>query len=131
MSACIIDTNVYSAFFKGDAKALAALRMPSEIHLPLIVLGELLGGFAAGTRGPANREKLAAFLATPRVRLMPLDEKTARPYAELFALLRDRRTPIPSNDLCIAALARQHRMPLLSFDVHFATVPGIEAPGFL
>ena len=115
----------------GDAKALAALRMPSEIHLPLIVLGELLGGFAAGTRGPANREKLAAFLATLRVRLMPLDEKTARHYAELFALLRERGTPIPSNDLWIAALARQHRMPLLSFDVHFATVPGIQAAGFL
>ena len=131
MSACIIDTNVYSAFFKGDAKALAALRTPSEIHLPLIVLGELLGGFAAGTRGPANREKLATFLATPRVRVMPLDEKTAWHYAELFALLRERRTPIPTNDLWIAALARQHRMPLLSFDLHFATVPGIEVQGFL
>ena len=67
----------------GDAKALAALRMPSEIHLPLIVLGELLGGFAAGTRGPANREKLAAFLATLRVRLMPLDEKTASSLSDL------------------------------------------------
>ncbi len=130
MSACIIDTSVYSAFFKGDAKALAALRTPSEIHLPRIVLGEPLGAFAAGTRGPANREKLAAFLATPRVRVMPIDEKTARHYAELFALLRERETPIPTNDLWIAALARQHRMPLLSFDPHSAIVPGIEVPGF-
>ena len=65
------------------------------------------------------------------MRVMNVDEKTARHYAELFATLRARGTPIPTNDLWIAALARQHRMPLLTFDARFATVPGIEVTAVL
>ena len=79
-------------------------------------------GQEGGEKWPAAADLLTD---APQVR------QAARHYAELFALLRERGTPIPSNDHWIAALARQHRMPLLSFDVHFATVPGIQAPGFL
>ena len=53
------------------------------------------------------------------------DEKTANHYADVFAALRGRGTPIPTNDLWIAALARQHRLPLLTYDTHFEAVPGL------
>lgn len=125
MNAVILDTNVYSAFFRGDPKPLAALRAADEIHMPLIVLGELLAGFAAGTRETSNREKLASFLASSRVHLMKLDEKTARHYGDLYASLREQGTSVPTNDLWIAALARQHGIPVLTLDAHFALVPGI------
>jgi tRNA(fMet)-specific endonuclease VapC len=128
VSAVIIDTNIYSAFFRGDAKALSALRAASEIHVPLIVLGELLAGFSVGTRQASNLEKLASFMASPRVEVMKPDEKTARHYADIYATLREQGLPIPTNDLWIAALAKQHRMPLLTFDTHFAAVPGIVIP---
>lgn len=102
-----------------------ALRSAHEIHLPLIVLAELLAGFAAGARTGQNRDELAQFMASPRVHLLKPDEKTAHHYAEVYAALRKIGAPIPTNDLWIAALARQHRLPLFSFDAHFAAVPGL------
>ena len=126
MTAFIIDTNVYSGFLRGEPGSVKALRSAHEIHLPLIVLAELLAGFAAGARAPRNRHQLAQFMASPRVHLMKPDEKTAQLYADVFGDLRRRGTPIPTNDLWIAALARQHRLPLLSFDVHFRAVQGLE-----
>lgn len=125
MSAIVIDTNVYSGFLRGNAVAERALRLADEIHLPLIVLAELLAGFAAGSRTAANREQLARFMASPRVHLLTPDAKTADHYANVYAALRKQGTPIPANDLWIAALARQHRLPLLSCDDHFSVVPGL------
>lgn len=125
MSAVALDTNVYSAFMRGLPEAVGALRAAREIHLPLIVLGELLAGFAAGLRAAKNREELARFMASPRVSVLNPDERTARHYADIFAALRAAGTPIPTNDLWIAALARQHRLPLLTFDAHFGAVRGL------
>ena len=125
MSSLIIDTNAFSRFMRGDAHAIAVLADAIEIHLPLTVLGELLAGFAAGGRAQANRDDLAEFMASAHVHLMRPDEKTARHYADLYALLRRQGTPVPANDLWIAALARQYRLPLLTFDAHFRNVPGL------
>ena len=125
MTALVADTNAYSGFMRGEQRAVSALRTAHEIHLPLIVLGELLAGFAAGSRPHKNREELARFMASPRVHLMKPDEKTAQHYADVFTALRKLGMPIPTNDLWIAALARQHRLPLLSFDAHFNSVPGL------
>lgn len=125
MSAVALDTNVYSGFMRGHPGAAGALRAASEIHLPLIVLGELLAGFAAGTRAEKNRNELARFMASSRVSVLNPDERTARHYAAIFAVLRSRGIPIPTNDLWIAALARQYRLALLTFDSHFEAVPGL------
>jgi tRNA(fMet)-specific endonuclease VapC len=125
VTAVVIDTNAYSGFLRGDAKAVKVLRTAHEIHLPLIVLAELLAGFTAGIRLKKNREELARFMASPRAHLLRPDEKTAQHYADVYAALRAQGTPIPTNDLWIAALARQHRMPLLTFDAHFSAVPGL------
>lgn len=125
MTAAAIDTNVYSEFMRGSSGAVMAIRATGEIYLPLIVLGELLAGFAAGARPTKNRDELARFMASPRVSVLEPDERTARHYAEIYAALRARGTPIPTNDLWIAALARQHRVSLLTHDRHFAAVPGL------
>ena len=126
MTSLIVDTNAYSGFMSGNAHAKAALRTAPEIHLPLIVLGELLAGFRHGARTSANLDELTRFMASPRVHLMRPDDKTAYQYADVYHALRQQGTPIPTNDLWIAALARQHRLPLLTFDAHFRVVPGIE-----
>lgn len=125
MSAVVIDTNAYSGFLRGIPRAVEILRAAHEIHLPLIVLAELLAGFAAGTRAQKNRDELRQFTTSPRVHLLKPDEKTAHHYADLYAALRRNGAPIPTNDLWIAALAHQHRLPLFSFDAHFAAVPGL------
>jgi len=125
MTAFVIDTNAYVSLLKGETGTVQLFRRAQEIHLPLIVLAELLAGFAAGTRRQRNRDELARFMASSRVLLVKPDEKTARHYADVFAALRKQGRPIPANDLWIAALARQHRLPLLSYDAHFSAVPGL------
>lgn len=125
MSAIALDTNVYSGFKRGVPAAVSALQAAREIHIPLIVLAELLAGFAAGTRDEANRQELARFMASPRVSVLNPDQGTARHYADISAALRANGAPIPTNDLWIAAIARQHRLSLLTFDSHFAAVPGL------
>lgn len=125
MSALVLDTSAYSRLFRGDAIAVQALRDAAEIHVPLIVLGELLAGFAVGSRQERNRQDLSEFMASPRVSLMRPDERTAHRYAGVYAGLRAAGRPIPTNDLWIAALALQAGMPLLTFDAHFGFVPGL------
>jgi len=125
VSAVALDTNVYTAFMRGESGAVQQLRTAEEIRMPLIVLGELLAGFDAGTRATKNRGELARFLASPRVSVLNPDEKTARYYAEVYVALRAAGTPIPTNDLWIAALARQHGLALLTFDAHFQAVRGL------
>lgn len=125
MSALVLDTNAYSGFMRAEPRAVRALRSAHEIHIPLIVLGELLAGFAAGSKPQKNREELATFMASPRAHLMIPDGKTAQHYADVFVALRKLGMPIPTNDLWIAALARQHRLPLLTFDAHFGAIPGL------
>lgn len=126
MSAFVLDTNAYAAFFRGDPRVSELILDAQEIHLPLIVMAELLAGFAAGARQERNRDGLARFMASPGVFLMRPDEKTAHAYSDVYAGLRRQGTPIPTNDLWIAALARQHRLPLLTFDAHFRWVNGLE-----
>jgi tRNA(fMet)-specific endonuclease VapC len=125
VSAVALDTNVYTALMRGVAPVVAALQAVREIHLPVIVLGELLAGFAAGDRSAKNREELAQFMASPRVAVLSPDERTARHYADIFAALRAVGRLIPSNDLWIAALARQHRISLMTFDAHFQGIAGL------
>lgn len=126
MSALAIDTNVYTSFLRSEATAVHALEAAHKVLLPLIVIAELLAGFAWGTRTASNREALARFIASPRVLILRPNERTADHYADIYAALRGQGTPIPTNDLWIAALARQHRLPLFSFDRHFRLVPGLE-----
>lgn len=99
-------------------------------HTPLIaisgiVLGELLGGFAAGSREAVNRQELQQFLASPRVKVLILDEQTADNYALVYAELRRQGKPIPTNDMWIAAHALQHNLALFSYDSHFQNVGGL------
>jgi tRNA(fMet)-specific endonuclease VapC len=118
-----LDTNAYREATDGKPRTVELLRRADEIHIPFVVLGELRAGFAAGTIGKKNEAKLTEFLDSPRVRILLADEQTTRSYAVLFAQLRRQGTPIPTNDLWIAALAIQHDLPLLSSDRHFSHLP--------
>jgi len=121
----LIDTNAYAAFKRGDPETLDVLRMADEVHLSVIVLGELLAGFAAGTQEPRNRRELAAFLDSPRVSILPATPATAAYYAAVFAQLRRKGRPIPTNDLWIAATTMEHGAMLLTHDRHFDEVDGL------
>ena len=121
----LIDTNQYRAFCQGTATAVQAVRQADLINIPFVVLGELRAGFACGSRSLQNEKNLMRFLNTPRVHMLYADEDTTHQYARLFRQLRSQGTPLPTNDLWIAALAVQHDLLLLSDDRHFDKLPQI------
>lgn len=115
----ILDTNALSALADRDA---ALLRRAAEgFVIPVIALGEFRYGIAASR----DRDRYEEFLAALAAQVLDLTLATAAAYAEVRRELREAGTPIPVNDLWIAALARQHRVPVLSRDAHFDRVPGL------
>ena len=125
MRSILIDTNAYTAFMRGEAAIVEVITHAPELFLSSTVMGELLAGFAAGTREAKNRSELSQFLNSPRVGMYPVTADTADSYAQVYASLRRKGQPIPSNDLWIAASALQHGAALLSLDAHFAHVEGL------
>ena len=127
MRPLLVDTNAYSAFMRGDVAIVEAIAHAAELRLNTVVLGELLGGFAAGNREATNREELSRFLASPRVVVLPLAANTADSYALVYSGLRRLGQPIPSNDLWIAASALEHGCGLLTLDAHFRHIAGLRS----
>ena len=125
MRPVLIDTNAYSAFMLGAADVVEVLAHAHKLYLSSTVLGELLAGFAAGTREPKNRAELARFLDSVRVEVLAVTALTADSYALVYAGLRRKGQPMPSNDLWIAASALEHGAALLSRDAHFSQVDGL------
>lgn len=120
-----LDTNRYSDLCRGVQEVADHLTQAERIFMPFVVLGELRAGFQAGTRARQNEQQLVRFLNSPRVRLLLPDEQTTHHYATLFAQLRRQGTPIPTNDIWIAALVMQHDLVLLARDQHFDHLPQV------
>lgn len=125
MSRVLVDTNIYSLAMRGDAVVVEALRRIDRLFICAISLGELYAGFRGGLREKENRRELGQFLDSPRVSLLAIDEETAEFYAETLIRLRSQGTPIPTNDIWIAALAFQRGLKLFTRDQHFRHVPGL------
>lgn len=118
-----LDTNRYTDLCRGDASVLDTLELADEIWLPFIVLGELRAGFAVGTQGQRNQAVLHRFLLKPRVGVLYADDQTTHHYANIFRQLRKQGTPIPTNDMWIAALTLQRSLALFARDAHFDALP--------
>jgi predicted nucleic acid-binding protein len=130
MSRALLDTSAYSAFKRGHPEVVASQRRPSAVLLPMIVLGELLAGFAAGQRSRRNRDELDAFRSSPRVAVVPLGETTAECYAAIHVALRRAGTPVATNDLWIAASAMEHGAELLTLDRAFLMIGQVRVTCF-
>jgi len=120
----ILDTNGLSALAEGEPGLEPLLRKATQIAIPVIVLGEYRYGIALSRDRKHYEEWLNAYLS--RFRILDVDEATTLSYRDVRTELKRAGTPIPSNDVWIAALCRQHRLPLLSRDRHFDAVPGIQ-----
>jgi len=120
-----LDTNRYVDLARGDPETTDRVARADAIYLPLVVLGELRGGFLSGSRGVENERGLTRFLGSPRVHVLAPDEDTTHHYGRLFVQLRRQGTPIPTNDLWIAALVVQHDLHLFTRDDHFDRLPQI------
>jgi tRNA(fMet)-specific endonuclease VapC len=120
-----LDTNRYTDLARGDAAVVMLVERAEEVLLPFIVLAELRAGFSVGTRGAENERVLRRFLMKRGVTLLFADEQTVEHYVSVFRQLRRQGTPIPINDLWIAALVLQHGLVLCARDRHFDHLPQI------
>ena len=118
-----LDTNAYRLVMDGDAAAVRLARTAERLLLPVPVLAELRFGFLNGTKGRENEAHLLRFLDRPRVQVLRCDEDTTVRYAELKLQLKKQGTPIPINDVWIAALVLQHQATLFTRDSDFERIP--------
>ena len=121
----MLDTSAYSAYLRGNEDVKQVIREADDIYLNPVVLGELYTGFTRGGKEKRNREILREFLASPRVQVPVIDEETAERYAAIITYLWTKGTPIPTNDLWIAATAMQYGLKLITTDGHYRLVPQI------
>jgi tRNA(fMet)-specific endonuclease VapC len=121
----LVDTSAYSAFMRGHGDTKVALQEADEIFVNSIVLGELRAGFMKGRRRRRNEDELNRFLASPRVKLLDVTEETAERYAIILNSLWQAGTPIPTNDIWIAAGAMEYGLELLTTDDHYQKVPQV------
>lgn len=118
-----LDTNRITDLFRGDVALAEQLSTAEEVWIPLIVLGEIRAGFQGGTQQRRNEQLLTGLLAKPTVGVLLPSRETAEHYARIFVQLKRAGTPIPDNDLWIAALALEHDLVLITRDRHFARIP--------
>ena len=123
----VLDTNIYVDFAEGKADVVDLVATRStEILLPSIVLGELLYGFMKGNRSKYNEEKLHDFITSLGVIILTVGEEVARKYAIIFSGLMKKGTPIPVNDVWIAACCMTAGGTLLTRDRHFEQIDQID-----
>lgn len=125
MTALCIDTNAYSAYRRSKAEILTVISAASHLWVPAVVLGELRFGFVNGNQNVRHELELGRFLASPSVSVAPIDAAASREYALLSQQLRLAGVPIPTNDIWIAAAAKELCCPLLTLDAHFRCVEGL------
>jgi tRNA(fMet)-specific endonuclease VapC len=121
----LLDTNAYTALFRGHEAVAARVRRATDVLLSSVVAGELLFGFRNGTRFESNRQELEDFLSSPYVTLLNVTMVTADRFGRIAASLRRKGRPLPTNDIWIAAHAMESGADLLSFDQHFEHVKGL------
>ena len=124
----ILDTNALSAAADADPAVISLLARADQLAIPVIVLGEYRYGIAQSRNRVSYANWLQGLLQDCLV--LDIHEPTTHYYAEITLELKKKGTPIPTNDIWIAALCRQHRLPLLSRDRHFDLVAGNKRIGW-
>ncbi|HYN43923.1 MAG TPA: type II toxin-antitoxin system VapC family toxin [Thermoanaerobaculia bacterium] len=120
-----LDTNAYVDLCKGVDATLRLASTADEVFRPFAVVAELRAGFAMGRRSAENELTLRRFLLKPGVTALYPDDQTSHHHASVYRQFRHQGTPIPTNDLWIAALVLQHILILHSRDRHFDHLPQI------
>ncbi|HVT03088.1 MAG TPA: type II toxin-antitoxin system VapC family toxin [Thermoanaerobaculia bacterium] len=120
-----LDTNRYVDLCKGLEETTRIASTADAVLMPFVVIAELRAGFALGRRGVENEHVLRRFLLKNGVEVIFADDQTTHHYASLFRQLRRQGTPIPINDIWIAALVLQHNLTLHDRDQHFDHLPQV------
>lgn len=123
----VLDTNIYIDFGQGKQEVVNLIAGQStEILLPVIVLGELFYGFQKGSKSRENEAMLRRFVTELGVSIIDVDEEVARKYSLIYSALSAKGTPIPINDVWIAASCMSVGGTLLTRDRHFEHIEQID-----
>ncbi len=120
-----LDTKRYVDLCRGVSQTVSLLEEAETIVLPFVVVAELRAGFLHGRRPAENERVLRRFLAKTGVQVFFPDDQTTHHYASVFRQLRKQGTPIPTNDMWLAAIVLQHNLLLHSRDAHFDHLPQV------
>ena len=129
MNKVLIDTNAYSELLRGDRKVLEIISQADLVFASIFVLGELYAGFKGGNKEKENNQYLNQFLRKPSVELLIGTKETAIIFSELKHELKKAGTPIPINDIWIAAHAIETGSLLITYDHHFQNLKGLRIWG--
>ncbi len=124
MKVCL-DTNAYSAFKKGEKAIAELLEVAEEVIVSTVVLGELYAGFGMGAQEHRNSRELRLFLDKPGIVVCPVSNEIAERYGVLVKVLKKQGTPLPTNDIWIAATALETGSRLVTLDAHFKSIPSM------
>lgn len=125
MKRVLIDTNVYCRGLAGEQWSASILRQAEELLICPVVVGELFAGFRKGSRESHNLSIFWKFLATPRVTILNITLETSEFYCKVLEQLQRNGTPIPTNDIWIAACTMENGAHLATMDSHFKHVEGL------
>lgn len=121
----LLDTNAYSNLLRGNTEILDYIKSSSHIYFSIFVIAELLAGFKGGTKENNNVEVLNNFLSKSKVEIVNANYETANIFAQIKSELKTKGTPIPINDIWIAAHTIQTNSTLISKDKHFNNIDNI------
>jgi tRNA(fMet)-specific endonuclease VapC len=125
MKKIILDTNAYIGFLKGRTDILDTIAEADAVYMSTIVLGELFAGYYGGSKFHRNKRQLDSFLEKTKVRLVHVTYETAEIFGDIKNKLKTAGTPLPLNDIWIAAHAIETGSKLVTLDKHFENIPGV------
>lgn len=119
----LLDTNIVIGLFANDFSVIDHIESAKEIFIPVIVVGELYYGAEQSKHKSNNLFKIESFASV--CVMLSCDKQTAKHYGIIKSQLKKKGTPIPENDIWIAALALQHKLTLATRDNHFNKINGL------
>ena len=125
MKKIILDTNAYTRLLTGEEDVLDVIGTAETVYMSIFVLGELYAGFAGGIKERGNRDTLNRFLLKPSVKILNATSETAEVFGVLKQDLKKAGTPLPINDVWIAAHALETGSTIITYDGHFKKIAGL------
>ncbi len=125
MKNIVIDTNAYTRLLAGEEDVLDVIGTAAIVYMSIFVLGELYAGFAGGTKKRGNQNALDNFLLKPTVKILNATSETAKVFGMVKQDLKKAGTPLPINDVWIAAHALETGSTLVTYDRHFKKIAGL------
>lgn len=125
MKKIVLDTNAYSRYLLGDKHVFSAIAKAGIVYMSIFVLGELYAGYKGGVKEQKNKEILDLFLQKQTVAILDATIETSKIFGQIKDSLKRTGTPLPINDVWIAAHAVETGSVIVTYDSHFGKIPGL------